>query len=170
MLLGSHQVMSGRALLSGLPNCGLWTDDLSLPRPPLLFFNWPSSLAGEFRRFEGVEYGIGLLSPKVHCLREGRAQGPGIGTLEGSKPGDGADRGGASRAKFLGCLQGQMEQDWKCLLSKQGIETPHPGGLAGVGKGMFPPPQAVHLAPGKPAAAEQWQPRWRRGSVPFPAH
>lgn len=71
-------------------------------------------------------------------LREGRAEGPRaarIDTPKEGRPGDGADRGGASRPKFLGCLLGQTKQDWKCLLSKQGRETPHPGGLTGAGGG-----------------------------------
>lgn len=46
----------------------------------------------------------------------------------------------APRPKYLGCLLGQAEQDWKCLLSKQGAETPRPGGLAEAGEGAPPTP------------------------------
>lgn len=103
-------------------------------------------------------------------LREGRAEGPRaarIDTPEEGRPGDGADRGGASRPRFLGCLLGQMEQDWKCLLSKQGRETPHPGGLTGAGGGGSPPPpQAVHLAPGKRVQQRRRQPRWQQCALP----
>lgn len=53
---------------------------------------------------------------------------------------------------------GEMEQDWKCLLSKQDMETPHPGRLAGTGEGASPHPRQSNLNLAK------------GGSVPFPVH
>lgn len=46
----------------------------------------------------------------------------------------------------------KWEQDWQCLLSKQGPEISHPGGLAGTGEGVSPHPRQFSLY-----LADWWQ-------------
>lgn len=61
-------------------------------------------------------------------------------------------------SNFLVVSWGKLEQDWRCLLSKQGMETPHPRRLAGMEQGVSPDPRqfTLNLAKGS--------------RVPFPVH
>lgn len=100
-------------------------------------WNWPVGPLGVLESSEALEaLGKGLES--AGCSAPGRQSERGgaegckaarISTLGGSRPGEGADGGAVEPrgSNFLVVSWGNLEQDWRCLLSKQGKETPRPG-------------------------------------------